>query len=344
MFLKAFSQKMLECGHNLMRKGEMKDRESCDFTGAIPQPPAGEVERLRERLLFELKFDSEPYTLDQVEAAIGRASDSQGDQERCYGAKRIARHEVTVDPVPVEVRDCPGCPDCNPAPTQVEGDVPDEHGVTANDRAVVDDYAKRCDDELAALPEPPGIPPHLFAGSGSQPEGGNEEDWPEEVLLHKPPGGKRIRIAPSCPAPGFEKSWPYETRRYLPATSQDSSGLEDEIAERGGFVPNATYEAALEKERDAAAVAERKASLADAALNESKALTRTFRDRAERAETALEELAAEADREAEEALSRRDALNLAQRATRLRHECIAHVHSTHAKRLREKAAKLREGK
>lgn len=40
----------------------------------------------------------------------------------------------------------------DPAPIQGEGD----------------DYAKRCKDELAALPDPPGIPPGLFCGAISQ--------------------------------------------------------------------------------------------------------------------------------------------------------------------------------
>lgn len=44
------------------------------------------VGRLRERLLFELKYALEPYTIAQVEAAFDAAvsalSDSQGDQEQ----------------------------------------------------------------------------------------------------------------------------------------------------------------------------------------------------------------------------------------------------------------------
>lgn len=103
-----------------------------------PRHPAGEVERLREKQLdcgvcgvpetvmvpvgqsgygvprCKAHLDQRPY---QAEARLHSLldpppSDSQGDRERCEGNGWIDTGH--------EVKKCPGCSDCDPAPAQVE--------------------------------------------------------------------------------------------------------------------------------------------------------------------------------------------------------------------------------
>jgi len=111
-----------------------------NFSADDLQPPTGEVERPRERSeRDEIKAERDAHwrKLEQVHVALeaiaaqdARAllaalddepppSDSQGDQERCGGSGKIEKLvELDDQDTPcVDIHECPGCPDCNPAPT-----------------------------------------------------------------------------------------------------------------------------------------------------------------------------------------------------------------------------------
>ena len=187
----------------------------------------------------------------------------------------------------------------DPAPTQVEGD-PELSALFADvdldlrpealRQADPDAYAKAC--KLRR-----------------QPEGGDEEDWPASADLIRFEGDPpdELRVLPAI-LEGRDTDLDdrkFERRRYLPATSQDSSGLEEKlaIAEGQREVHRRNNERLLEEdrklreeliaERDRAskAEAERAANRADALANLD-ALEKHRQARV-RAETALEELAEE---------------------------------------------------
>jgi|GEM_PF-4224866 len=195
-------------------------------------PSPGEVGKLRERLLSNTALyaakqkwaESGASWHDAVEALIDAAYQLQEFPKVC---QRCAQEKAGC----IRVGDDWLCPTCNPAPSQVEGD--ESHAVEgAEERGYEEDR---------------------------QPEPGDEEDWPE-VELVRIAGTKLLRLVTD----GATYSNAHEFRRYLPATSQDSSGLE-------AMRVAASMYKQLAEERGG---------------------------RAERAETALEELVAELNAEA----------------------------------------------
>lgn len=205
------------------------------------------VERLRERLLSDKAVAAAcrapaPHGQGssfrerwaaQVDAALAITapppSDSQGDQERCEGSERVCVRGPEGEYI---WRDCPGCPDCNPAPThEDEGIGCDRCGLVVEGPTPHDWYltSPRPDDGL-----PEAFCPKC-ADEKVQPEGGDGEGWPERVVLVRDVCDAPPRPLSILSAEGRSHvedrlaHFPdeYETRRYISATSQDSSGLED---------------------------------------------------------------------------------------------------------------------
>lgn len=119
-------------------------------------------------------------------------------------------------------------------------------------------------------------------------EGGDEEDWPEEVDLWRDRAGAPVQVLPILVF-GRHNG---EVRRYVPASSQDSSGLEETTASDDEKALLAELHDA--EDRASKAEAERDANRADALANLD-ALEK-HRRRAERYENALEELAQELEK------------------------------------------------
>lgn len=243
------------------------------------QPPAGEVKRLRERLLDEdgpvllalreavseemdggdfrdenggLVAYNDPAVealgdrlsdlvqtkLDAaLPAAVSASSDSQGDQERCetcFSPLRSQRNSVETrvgEPDSLVLcEDAWHSPDCNPAPTQVEGGKKPRCPTCLSSNP----WFTQCIDIGQAEGEGLKVPQRGLRGGCSdpwhderiaalseQPEVEDEGAWPEVTMeransdwgvVLAPPDGLRIS---GC-----------QYRRYVPATSQDSSGLE----------------------------------------------------------------------------------------------------------------------
>lgn len=255
------------------------------------QPPAGEIERLRERLTGQAAIhalychapmittdddagpnDSEEAELRKALAAVAAAvsppSDSQGDQERCGGSGEVAYQDADETR---SFRPCRGCPDCNPAPSQVEGD-----------------ECERCKGSGVELRQGCGEwisdPCPDCNGTGKrQPEGGEGEDWPE-VWMRLVEPGKTVHCDPACAAQP-------DVRRYLPAASQDSSALND-------------IRAAVDAKEEERCDALGRASKAEAERDRVRKNNAINNERAERYENALEEATALAEKAANLGIAR----------------------------------------
>ncbi len=189
------------------------------------QPPAGEVERLRERVVEELAYYARAADCCPAAASISHErlaqtrevykellappSDSQGDQERCgtCGGSGLVPQASSLNPW----RDCP---DCNPAPTQVE------EGCRNPDACEWDWWPDHCScrsdkGKRHDAPEPQWMVERNK--KKEQPEGGDEEDWPEVALWREVGRRGPVHAAPDLVGK------PAELRRYAPATSQDSA-------------------------------------------------------------------------------------------------------------------------
>ncbi len=388
-----------------------------DYIASVPQPPAGEVERLRERLSSEdVRLEAaralcpdeahwedfrERYEADAsaaIDAALRAAvlppSDSQGDQERRL-AVALGRFLPLIETFAKEgdakadanwlrcffqglseakCSSCDGsrvesfgpsgpvpCPDCNPAPTQVEGDdaLPPELERALRDPSVIVDADRKsvlADGKTLAehLEEWRNAPSNTVSAdpslaASSQPEGGDEEDWGPVTIM-------REKDLPGLPRPSHFWVWwgigdydndndRYEARRYLPATSQDSSGLEERLKDPDEYV---RWPAVIQRERDRASKAEaerdREKALREDAYRYQQAaedLLNPEQKRAARAETALGELAEGFERRAAEFRNKADAGGSTGEVALW--EAIQPTFETAAQEARKKAAELKEG-
>lgn len=167
-------------------------------------------------------------------------------------------------------------PDCNSDSTQVEG------GFAAH--VLRDRFPDDIEEQVAGA-------------WGDQPDPGGEEDWPEVEMyrltglpsefndeIYKVDDGEGMPDDPTA----------YETRRYIPAPSQDSSGPSDEVKEITiAWAEQRDRANKVEAERDRLQESSR------IAHEEEVRLTAAAERRKGRAEKALEELAAEFERRAE---------------------------------------------
>lgn len=354
-------------------------------TGALSDK---ERERLeKERLLVELfgddgLFDAAPYNprgnyddgwdaaVDALKNHLGYKSkaelpppsDSQGDQERCDC-------EAWAHP---DWKGCPvhgrSGPDCNPAPTQVEGPYKPNRATVPGGHAL----------PLDARPDSEGLPE--FGELPGQPEGGDEEDWPPNGLVEALAGRYHGRMpfneshtdeevesrATFRDAMKLARADLLAVRSFVPATSQDSSGLRKQLQEavdRGRESERAAVD--LEREQrslfgelarllgprtpregvtandswiSAVARTLTRAERAEADLQAEVANKERLGEAKQRAETALEELAEEFERLAKEAKSRQSA-DKADDWALPEYE----TNQTAASIAREKAAKLKGG-
>jgi hypothetical protein len=100
-------------------------------------PTAPEAERLRRAIDSHrvAKWPRGNYRYDDYDAALYRAAGvdpyenaraaldeahEQGDGERCGGSRTIETGEDFIHGSRVSRRPCPGCPECNPPPPEVE--------------------------------------------------------------------------------------------------------------------------------------------------------------------------------------------------------------------------------
>lgn len=354
------------------------------FIRNLPQPPAGEAERLQSRLeefdawlSFRADFAEVLRAFRQAFGTDTRATallDSQGDQERCPNAHRYVNGskkpclDCTPAPGPDEctcdaASDSPSLrwhqPTCplfrnpdDPAPTQVEGEVEyrvnDALGIHGpfTDQVAAEQVFEAC---IAGRSEDTEIrrPVIEFREVGpwrdneygdrasefqvpspEQPEGGDEEDWPEiadlrpeavrqadpdayekalksadwgEITVGRPVENPGHLFFAKPTAPIENPSEAVQYRRYIPV-SQDSSGLGVEWWEKEARV----WREAAEKHLAAASKAEAER---DEATRDFEAKSQDYdlclagklradEDR-KRYENALEELAAEFELEAE---------------------------------------------
>ena len=298
---------------------EMDGGDFRDENGGLVAYNDPAVEALGDRLSNLVK--------DKLAGALPAAvspSDSQGDQERC---KRCGGSRVIV-PLDASLPSRP-CPDCNPAPTQVEG-LPPELERALRDPSIVVDADRRAvlaDGKTLAehLEEWRDAPSNTVSADPSlvAPEPGDEEDWPRAVAIAVCQEVSGLSPAVSEDVDDVTRA----LRRYLPATSQDSSGLEELGADRDKWkITSDAHCSVLMSADDVLRTAGAKSPHVDEQADE-------IVQRLQRAETALEELAGEfADRsrvrpgETEESMGEKIAYEEASRVAR------------------ERAAQLKEGK
>lgn len=166
-----------------------------------------------------------------------------------------------------------------------------------------------------------------------QPEGGDEEDWPTEIPISFNDGRPYVNWI----AEDFRP-----TRAYVPASSQDSSG--PTIKDVEGLFEEARREANREEDRANKAEAERDRLQESARIahEEEARLTAAAEQGRQRAETALEELAKEFKRRADECMRLRGDLKPGSTGYAIADACVAEWEKA-ARAAREKAAKLKGG-
>lgn len=232
------------------------------------EPSTGEAARLRERLLrrveeaeqaldpnhgVAVRTDTAHERLTSIRELLSAApSDSQGGQEACStcgGTKNDPANRGW------EIR--PGgrwkpCPDCDPASTQGEG----QQGGSEMGRAI-DALARSLGGVAVARPEWADYEeqkPRLAAAviavldtvirppfSRLQREGGGEEDWPALRICRD---GDDFKIVP---LPWVEGP---ESRRYVPATTQEPTAHPGGAAGEGEDAVEAIHRVAIEAELD----------------------------------------------------------------------------------------------
>lgn len=249
---------------------------------------AGEAERLRERLLFELKFDTEPHTLAQVEAAFYRACspDPQGDQERASEENaRRAAHEILEEREAAEavVRKAIAEFEQRAEACREVGSSPEPFVYAASYLRAAFEKLENGEGLGAGVSDPLTGKELVTVAKermqAEQPEGGDEEDWP---------GGKAVGLlarrlwAPFAWTELDEEQQSVKLagarahlkalRRYLPATSQDSSGLKARLAD---------CEDALRETEAAIGPLEERARKAEGEASELASLYETYKQRYE---------------------------------------------------------------
>ncbi len=299
---------------------------------AAAAPPAQEAEGLRERLEAEIKnLDNIHFLADQESIRQGADGNQLGEVE-AKGIATTAKNardrlrnltppsdsqgeqgRVDLGPEHMRVVDAPdGGLDvvpADPASTQVEGETchgcdtwgPREPHPLGSQAGPYDKGRKPCQNCVAFVNEHRSCP---------QPEPGGDEDWPEVTLIRSKGNPDHINIFGGDPANASDRLLrEAEFRRYLPATSQECSGLEEEIASGASVVG---------------------------------AMLKLERDRANKAEAALEQLASDLEAEAES--FRREAQRCNPATNDWAHfEGSAEAKAAAAQLARKKAAELKGG-